>query len=219
MKILGMTKRTIRCTSGWTAHGARGISGTRGVAGQTHRRPAAVVSRRGLGDGGAPAAWLYRTELLRKWGKLTEALAWVCLEVELNPDNVAAVALKERLNGRPVSIGGRAAGKASLPERRTTRRLGRVAGMWRLKAMLERDVILPLQEPQIYEHYRLNLPNGILLRPARLRQNLHRTEAGGSCRVFLHRGSSPATWRAFMCMARRVKLPNSSRKPASKSRA
>jgi len=32
-----------------------------------------------------------------------------------------------------------------------------------LKAMLERDVILPLQEPEIYARYRLNLPNGILL--------------------------------------------------------
>jgi transitional endoplasmic reticulum ATPase len=29
--------------------------------------------------------------------------------------------------------------------------------------MLERDVILPLQEPEIYAHYRLSLPNGILL--------------------------------------------------------
>src|ERR1039458_5703575 len=41
--------------------------------------------------------WLYRIELLREWGRLTEALAWACLEVELNPDNVAAIALKERL--------------------------------------------------------------------------------------------------------------------------
>jgi len=40
---------------------------------------------------------------------------------------------------------------------------GGVAGMRDLKAMLERDVILPLQEPEIYAHYRLNLPNGILL--------------------------------------------------------
>ena len=32
-----------------------------------------------------------------------------------------------------------------------------------LKAMLERDVVLPLQEPEIYARYRLGLPNGILL--------------------------------------------------------
>lgn len=32
-----------------------------------------------------------------------------------------------------------------------------------LKAMLERDVILPLQEPEVYARYRLKLPHGILL--------------------------------------------------------
>ena len=32
-----------------------------------------------------------------------------------------------------------------------------------LKAMLECDVMVPLQELEIYEQYRLNLPNGILL--------------------------------------------------------
>ena len=42
-------------------------------------------------------AWLYRIDLLRERERLTEALAWACLEVEMNPDNVAAVALKERL--------------------------------------------------------------------------------------------------------------------------
>ena len=42
-------------------------------------------------------AWLYRIELLREWGRLKEALAWACLEVEMNPDNVTAIALKERL--------------------------------------------------------------------------------------------------------------------------
>ena len=42
-------------------------------------------------------AWLYRIELLRESVRLTETLAWVCLEVEIIPDNVAAIALKERL--------------------------------------------------------------------------------------------------------------------------
>src|ERR1035437_4115669 len=42
-------------------------------------------------------AWLYRIDLLREKQRLTEALAWACLEVEMNPENVAAVALKERL--------------------------------------------------------------------------------------------------------------------------
>ena len=38
-----------------------------------------------------------------------------------------------------------------------------VAGMRELKAMLERDVIQPLRDPQTYARYGLSLPNGILL--------------------------------------------------------
>lgn len=109
-------------------------------------------------------AWLYRIDLLREHQRLTEALAWACLEVEMNPDSVAAAALKERLKR-----------EAGLLPKRVIRPPGGadpsappiawqgVAGMRELKAMLERDVILPLQEPEIYERYRVTLPNGILL--------------------------------------------------------
>jgi transitional endoplasmic reticulum ATPase len=109
-------------------------------------------------------AWLYRIDLLREWGRLTEALAWACLEVEMNPDNVAAVALKERLK-REAGLVRRDGGKDEPPGGARPARLdwGGVAGMRDLKAMLKRDVILPLQEPAIYERYRVNLPNGILL--------------------------------------------------------
>jgi hypothetical protein len=31
-------------------------------------------------------AWLYRIDLLREAGHLTEALAWACLEVEVTPE-------------------------------------------------------------------------------------------------------------------------------------
>ena len=110
-------------------------------------------------------AWLYRIDLLREWGRLTEALAWACLEVEINPDNVAAIALKERLK-REAGFLRRQGSEKSSPagDAKPTRTAwGGVAGMRELKAMLERDVILPLLEPEIYAHYRLNLPNGILL--------------------------------------------------------
>jgi len=109
-------------------------------------------------------AWLYRIDLLREWGRLTEALAWACLEVEMNPDNVAAVALKERLK-REAGLLRRDGGEERPSASATSTRLawGGVAGMRDLKAMLERDVILPLQEPAIYERYRVELPNGILL--------------------------------------------------------
>jgi transitional endoplasmic reticulum ATPase len=38
-----------------------------------------------------------------------------------------------------------------------------VAGMHDLKAVLERDVIMPLQNPELYKRYKLELPNGVLL--------------------------------------------------------
>lgn len=110
-------------------------------------------------------AWLYRIDLLRERERLTEALAWACLEVEMNPDNVAAVALKERLK-REAGFLRRQGSEKNRPagdDKPLRTAWGGVAGMRDLKAMLERDVILPLQEPEIYAHYRLNLPNGILL--------------------------------------------------------
>ena len=110
-------------------------------------------------------AWLYRIELLREWGKVTEALAWACLEVEMSPNNVAAVAIKERLK-REAGLLPRQTATGQTTEQRVTpsHSIWRgVAGMRDLKAMLERDVVLPLQEPEIYARYRLGLPNGILL--------------------------------------------------------
>ena len=109
-------------------------------------------------------AWLYRIELLREAGLLTEALAWACLEVEINPDKVTAIALKERLKREAGLI---RMPDLSPPQSRPSAKFANtwkgVAGMRELKAMLERDVILPLQEPEIYARYRLELPNGILL--------------------------------------------------------
>jgi SpoVK/Ycf46/Vps4 family AAA+-type ATPase len=110
-------------------------------------------------------AWLYRIDLLRERERFAEALAWACLEVEMNPDNVAALALKERLKRESGLLPKRATNPAVKSGETSHRQVPwtGVAGMRDLKAMLERDVILPLQEPEIYAQYRLNLPNGILL--------------------------------------------------------
>jgi SpoVK/Ycf46/Vps4 family AAA+-type ATPase len=109
-------------------------------------------------------AWLYRINLLRERNHITEALAWACLEAELNPENVAAVALKERLKREagllPLRQNGHSNSSIAGDENDFWKG---VAGMRDLKAMLERDVILPLLEPEIYSHYRVTLPNGILL--------------------------------------------------------
>lgn len=106
-------------------------------------------------------AWLCRIDLLREKGRLAEALAWTCLECEINPANVTAQALKERLK-RTLHLG--------RPARRTPARVDDiesgdwegVAGMRELKAILERDFILPLQEPALYRRYRVDAPNGVL---------------------------------------------------------
>ncbi len=109
-------------------------------------------------------AWMLRIELLLQWNRFSEALAWTCLEVEVNPANVAAAALKERLKRQlGLSPEQRRKGAEGAPRDAVTFEWKGVAGMRELKAMLERDVILPLQEPEIYERYRVSLPNGVVL--------------------------------------------------------
>jgi transitional endoplasmic reticulum ATPase len=83
----------------------------------------------------------------------------------MNPENVAAVALKERLKREAGFLPRRdGSGGQRVTEKKESHGIwGGVAGMRELKAMLERDVILPLIEPEIYAKYRLDLPNGILL--------------------------------------------------------
>jgi SpoVK/Ycf46/Vps4 family AAA+-type ATPase len=108
-------------------------------------------------------AWLFRIDLLREWGRLSEALAWTCFECEMNPDNVAAHALKERLKAA-LNLDARDREAGVRHPRQTSRDQlwPGVAGMREVKAILERDVILPLQEPELYQRYRVDLPNGIL---------------------------------------------------------
>lgn len=108
-------------------------------------------------------ALLYKVNLLCSVGRIREALAWTCLECELYSDNVETHAIKERLKQR----------LGLLPENDTASTANRrakqddvwtgVAGMRELKAILERDVILPLTQPELYRRYRVSLPNGILL--------------------------------------------------------
>jgi len=109
-------------------------------------------------------AWLCRIDLLREWGRFSEALAWTCLECEMNPNNVSALALKERLKAA-LHLADRARGSGGSDSRpRSGPSLwSGIAGMRELKAILERDVILPLQEPELYRRYRVDLPNGLLL--------------------------------------------------------
>lgn len=107
-------------------------------------------------------AWLCRIDLLREGGRLTEALAWACLECELHPDNVAAETVKEELK-RLTRFGGRPPiGGPPSPEARMVRWSG-LAGMRQLRAELEQGVIAPLLDPDLYRRYKIPLPSGILL--------------------------------------------------------
>ncbi len=109
------------------------------------------------------SAWLYRIHLLRENGRYSEALAWVCLECEINPNNIEAQALKEQLKAflhliPPKILTGKR--KTKIPHKIEWDGVG---GMSEVKMALERDVILPLREPELYERYKVSLPNGILL--------------------------------------------------------
>ena len=106
-------------------------------------------------------AWLLRINLLVQHKRYREALAWVLYELDLNPENMAAAALRLKLR-RYLNL------EKYLLESRTCSVEEEfdwpgVAGMRSVKAMLERDVLLPLFEPALFAKYKLSPPNGILL--------------------------------------------------------
>ena len=106
-------------------------------------------------------AWLYRIALLREWRRNFEALAWTCLECELNPSNVAALALKESLKESLAFQGNDS--RSEKPQKGVNTGIWKgVAGMREVKALLERDVILPLKKPLIYSQFKISPPNGVL---------------------------------------------------------
>lgn len=106
-------------------------------------------------------SWLLRIDLLREWNRISEALAWTCLECEINPNNVTAQALKEQLKRQLKLVPAKNTNPKS--QMQPTLNWDGVAGMRELKAIFERDIILPLREPEIYKVYKVSLPNGVLL--------------------------------------------------------
>lgn len=105
--------------------------------------------------------WLMRIDLLREWNRFSEALAWTCLECEINPNNVTALALKEQLKRQLKLVTPKNGNDKS--QLQPMLNWDGVAGMRELKAIFERDIILPLREPDIYKLYKVSLPNGVLL--------------------------------------------------------
>lgn len=113
------------------------------------------------------AAIQFKIDLLLEWGRYPEALAWLCLETEVNPQNVLAQAMKLHFK-RQFHLDDFEGNRAD--PKRDPEGVGAawaidwagIAGMRELKLTLERDIIVPHLEPAIYEQYRVPLPNGIL---------------------------------------------------------
>jgi SpoVK/Ycf46/Vps4 family AAA+-type ATPase len=103
-------------------------------------------------------AWLIRTHLLLEWNRPAEALAWTCLECQLS-DSRDSKALRDKLL-RQLNL------DFDKPEEPPTAiavetQWPGVAGMYELKARLERDLILSLKAEA--RRYGISMPNGILL--------------------------------------------------------
>jgi len=109
-------------------------------------------------------AWLLRIELLRKWGRKIEALAWICLECELHPDNKTAQILRDQLMYELNLLTDDSVKQIihNPPSDFSIDWTG-VAGMQELKTLLEIDVINPIKNPELYARYKVSIPNGILL--------------------------------------------------------
>jgi SpoVK/Ycf46/Vps4 family AAA+-type ATPase len=113
------------------------------------------------------AALQFKIYLLIEWGRYGEALAWLCLETELNPANVHAHAVKAHLK-RALHIDDfeTARQRGSPAASRSVQHPGitwdGVAGMRELKLILETDIIMPFLEPDVYRQYKVPLPNGVL---------------------------------------------------------
>jgi transitional endoplasmic reticulum ATPase len=103
--------------------------------------------------------WMIRIQLLREWHLYSEALAWICLECDINPDNAAAFALKEQWKEQLNLAEGFQKKTAKKPKDIWAG----VAGMRDLKAIFEEDIILPLKHPETYALYKIPTPNGFLL--------------------------------------------------------
>jgi transitional endoplasmic reticulum ATPase len=105
----------------------------------------------------------YRIDLLMQWKRFAEALAWLCLETELNPTNVEAQALKKQLKKRLYFAKDSTQLVANGSQKEPLFDWGPVAGMRRIKTIIERDFILPFKEPELYGQYHVKLPRGMIL--------------------------------------------------------
>jgi len=107
-------------------------------------------------------ALMFRIDLLLEWERYAEALAWLCLETELNPSNVEAIAMKEQLKKQLHFTGEENHVTVINTSQIPLFDWGNVAGMRRIKAIIERDILLPFKEWEIYKNFNVSIPKGLL---------------------------------------------------------
>lgn len=99
----------------------------------------------------------FRIDLLIGFLMYREALAWVCLECELYPDNSQAQILKETLKTHILNIPKDEDEKYIMVEP-----WDGIAGMYELKSIIERDIIRPINNGLLYIKYNVPIPHGYL---------------------------------------------------------
>lgn len=109
-------------------------------------------------------ALLYRVRLLQKMGRVKEAIAWVCLENELYPEDPKIVALKdEMMELYPYSLFQKRPSTDILSNfRQVNDEWPGVAGMQEIKIQLHNDLILPIIHREKFQRFGVDMPNGIL---------------------------------------------------------
>lgn len=108
---------------------------------------------------------LYKVRVLQARGRLKEAIAWVCLEAELHPEDPKVLALKDWLMELyPYSLfdARRPTPDLLAAFRRINTDWPDVAGMYEVKIQLHNDIVLPFRYPEKYQRFGIGLPNGIL---------------------------------------------------------
>ena len=83
----------------------------------------------------------FRIQLLMEWNRYAEALAWLCLGTELNPTNVEAIAMKEQLKKQLHFTKDENRVSINNTSQKQLFNWGNVAGMRRIKAIIERDIL------------------------------------------------------------------------------
>lgn len=101
----------------------------------------------------------FRIQFLIDKRMYQEAYAWCCYETELFPENMEILPLKQWVKKRLIA-------PTELPDKDEQEKDDKwkdVAGMFELKAIIERDIIRPIKDWKLYSRFRVNIPRSFML--------------------------------------------------------